>query len=187
MIYLSTLAPTVSDYFVGLPVLFPGGFYFPHTSRVSEKGFVLKEEFHVTLIGRGHQFAEKLSIKCSISLEDAQIRAAHMFIEALRGQKFRASIKKLEYFEVSKVYQKPRAHSRRTIVIPCFLESADTFYRNLAGISGISLEPTPHHITVYVGDDVFSHEGTGIVTRSEFMGHSRKIENSNWLKSMPRM
>lgn len=187
MIYLSTLAPTVSEYFVGLPVLFPEGICFPHTSRVSEKRFILMEEFYVILIGGCHQFAEKLSVKCSISLEDAQVRAVDMFTEALQGQKFKTSIRKAEYFEVSKIYHWPRAHSRRSIVIPCFVESADAFYRKLADASGISLEPTPHHITIYVGDDAFSHEGMGIVTRSEFMGHSRKIENSNWLKSMPRM
>lgn len=153
---------------------------YPHFGHGS---YVPKSEFHVTLIGRGHQFVEKLVRSKGISIHEAAELSVDIFKKSAAGVSFSVRLKP-RFLRIRKNYDQPEPHERRSIIALCCVEGSLDFYRTLSRLSEISVGSVPHHVTLYVADDRYSQRGISLVTIDELARYSSELNNADMLQSL---
>ena len=152
---------------------------------IDQKRYVLKDEFHVTLVGSGHKFCDKLAEAKSISAQEARRISIDLFLEAAQQIDFEINLMPA-YFKVYKRCRKHQHCSRRSIVVTCTVRNGHEFYKKLTRFSGVPFSMVPHHVTLYTLPDEMSRRGIGLVNMTQFLRHTLKIQKSRHLDLLPR-
>jgi len=170
----------IASDFVGLSVVMPEEKLVPEI-RLYQTTYVLKSDFHVTLIGRGHLFAQKLAREKDIALRAAEALSEELFQEASDGLDFKVHLVP-PFFKVKKRYSVPLMHSRKSVIMRCVVDQSVLFYDRLAQLSNISLSTVPHHVTLYTPNNELDQKGIGIGTFREFLAYASEIKSSLGMK-----
>lgn len=125
----------------------------------------LKKEFYVTLVG---------------SLSDQDKVSAEILRAAARSIEFSVELVD-EFYYVSKFYESERS-TRSSVIVMAKVSGAEEFYASLYALTDgrLKIEPPPHHITLYVGDNL-SGKGIGITTLQQLQAFGKKLEPSGAL------
>ena len=152
---------------------------------IDQKHYVLKDEFHATLVGYGHEFCKRLAEAKSVSLKEAERMSKDLFVEAVQQIDFRINLVPA-YFKVYKKYQRNWPYTRRSIMVICTVCNGCEFYNRLTGFSGVPFCTVPHHVTLYTLPDEMSRRGIGLVNTRQFLAQTLKINKVKQLKLLPR-
>lgn len=157
----------------------------PQEIVLESERFVLKSEFHVTMLGRsnlGPRYFASTSIPQNMQDEKvAHFRAA---VEVcIEGLEFRIMIEPA-FFRVRQVVDDQGL--RQSIIATCFVAHAAEFYnrfearscvRDLGFLYSYTVEYVPHHVTLYTTPDEASRRGIGIYSATNFGEIAKKISH----------
>ena len=141
----------------------------PQEIRFDEKEFVLKDEFHITVLGRSHGISEALE-------KGAVLKGTPFWkaIENLREEKIEVG-SCVEFRHVVKTYTKEPAHTRESIIVMCHVPALDAFYKKVQKHLGIQISTVPQHVTLYTTDTPESRRGIGIPNHDDLELYSKVI------------
>jgi hypothetical protein len=175
--------PIIAPDFVSIP-LDLSGFNLP--PRLPDN-YVKKQEFHVTLVGKGHRLINRLERNKLMTYDWAKEFSMNACRGALKDVRFSVHILP-KFLKVEKNYTEPTLHTRRSVIALCEVESAGLCGRNyheiLSGIYGASVEPPPFHITLYTYDDEMSCKGIGLIEPWELEMYAKEAKEREIVNSL---
>lgn len=128
----------------------------------NEKTWKPKDEFHVTLIGFGHQLTKKLKEKYKLSNKDAGKKAEELMNNAAKNIVFK--VKRTNNYRVVE------KDGKRTIIELVEVEGLDKFYDNIE--QEVEIIRSPPHITIYTGED---KQAIGVTSQKDLEQYSREL------------
>jgi hypothetical protein len=180
---IPNLAPIVAPDFVSIPVDL-SKLEFP--PRIASN-YVRKEEFHETLVGKGHGLIRGLELTRSMTRDQAERSSMHACRMALDDVRFTVRLLP-RLFKVEKAYREPTPHTRRSVIALCEVESAGpggrSFHEILSILYGASVEPPPFHMTLYTYEDEMSRKGIGIVEQWELEHHAKETSDPDIVRPL---
>ena len=132
--------------------------HLPERATIGGTEWVVKDEFHVTMLSRSHGIKSARYLRPAIAKAKFSVKFIPMLLR------------------ISKLYEGEGPVARESIILLCEVGGSDVFYGELNKHPETLIPPVSHHVTLFTLDNATSRRGIGLPTFDDLMKFSRPID-----------